>query len=664
MDGESLVECRSTGQQTVVEPSVHPSGEHYYWEEKGNPAQVDGDELSSQVARLAAASTLAKWWPAKGSRHETALALSGMLLRAEWGEDETVKFVLAVAKAAGDDEWRAREANVRSTAKRLAEAKTVTGTAKLFNLIGEDVLNRVCEWLQIDAGSQPTISLDRIPSKIRGVVFDDSIKAFDKRRCISQIIQDEFRQNGRFLRTPDGRQFYFYEKERRLYEVTHGDFQNLLKDLSGLSSCEMYFRFVLDMISVDASRNAPLTDVHVLSHFDPDSGLLAVSDGGSGIWFRERRGEWERGNNGDNDLLFLTDSESTAWEPDFRGGGEALSWFINQHSFAQQPLSRQDQRALFEIWLLHQFFPRLRRTKLIPACLGPQGSGKSTMARTLGCLFVGANFELTGVNRDKEDAFVAAVTNRIVLGLDNADSRIPWLEDALARYATGERYRLRRLFSTNEEASYNSKAILLITSRDPQFNRPDVAERLLPLFFQRPEPRKTEEEIFSELEKRRGAIMGSLLTRLGEISDGLENIPVPRLAFRMADFASFGWRVFAQAKRETEWEDILDRLEKVQAGFASDGDGVILALAALMKKGEIKGVPVRDLFNQCHSIAEAEGFVIPDSAQAFGRQLSTLRRVIEIELDVKFRETRGHAGARRITLIRRNGDEGGDGDDK
>ena len=71
----------------------------------------------------------------------------------------------------------------------------------------------------------------------------------------------------------------------------------------------------------------------------------------------------------------------------------------------------------------------------------------------------------------------APVADRVVLGLDNADSRVPWLPDALATYATGQRYRLRKLYTTNEELAYTPRAILLISSRDPRFNRADVVER-------------------------------------------------------------------------------------------------------------------------------------------------------------------------------------------
>jgi hypothetical protein len=88
---------------------------------------------------------------------------------------------------------------------------------------------------------------------------------------------------------------------------------------------------------------------------------------------------------------------------------------------------------------LQNFFPALRRTRIIPAFLGPMGSAKTSTMPMIGILLCGAEFDVTGLSRGREDAFVAAVSNRVIVALDNADSRIPWLEDSLATYATGLR---------------------------------------------------------------------------------------------------------------------------------------------------------------------------------------------------------------------------------
>lgn len=149
VNGTCIVELRSTGQQTVVPPSVHPSGERIRWERKGKSGRVRFGDLLSAVKRLAAASMLARHWPKKGRRQDTTLALSGMLLRAGWGEIEVGDFVSHVAQAADDEEWAARKAVARTTRRRLDKDAKATGRPRLAELIGVDVVDHVCEWLEI-----------------------------------------------------------------------------------------------------------------------------------------------------------------------------------------------------------------------------------------------------------------------------------------------------------------------------------------------------------------------------------------------------------------------------------------------------------------------------------------------------------------------------------
>ena len=80
-DRTVLLELRSGGAQTVFPPSIHVSGERIEWEDEREPLQIEAQELEQLVALVAAATLLARSWPAQGSRHEASLALAGGLLR-------------------------------------------------------------------------------------------------------------------------------------------------------------------------------------------------------------------------------------------------------------------------------------------------------------------------------------------------------------------------------------------------------------------------------------------------------------------------------------------------------------------------------------------------------------------------------------------------------
>ncbi len=156
VDNAMLVELRSTGGQTLIPPSVNPSGEAVTWDADGDPETVDAAPLQSSVARVAAVAILARHWPARGSRHDAYNALAGFLLRAGWTADQTMLVIEALTVATHDDEGRDRLASVRSTMKTLEADRKATGGPTLADLLtdGQRVLERVSEWLGIPRSAQ------------------------------------------------------------------------------------------------------------------------------------------------------------------------------------------------------------------------------------------------------------------------------------------------------------------------------------------------------------------------------------------------------------------------------------------------------------------------------------------------------------------------------
>ena len=62
-------------------------------------------------------------------------------------------------------------------------------------------------------------------------------------------------------------------------------------------------------------------------------------------------------------------------------------------------------------------------------------------------------------------------------------------------------------------------------------------------------------------------------------------------------------------------------------------------------------IDVGGLYKKCAELAESEALPFAKSAQGFGRHLTNMKRVIEIELNALFNEERG-AGNRRSVTIR------------
>lgn len=153
-DGSTCVELRSTGGQTVIPPTIHPSGELLLWEKdpwggEEGPSSQQGRVLSARVTTLALASVLVDGWPTRGGRHDSYLALAGGLLRIGTSEQTGIhplwaealpNLIRAIAEATNDEDGpdtRVHE-TMESTLDRLRTGRRVQGFPTLAKIIGDD----------------------------------------------------------------------------------------------------------------------------------------------------------------------------------------------------------------------------------------------------------------------------------------------------------------------------------------------------------------------------------------------------------------------------------------------------------------------------------------------------------------------------------------------
>jgi P4 family phage/plasmid primase-like protien len=148
----------TVGLQTVVPPSTHKETGEAICFEPGldrEPANIDADELTAAVARIAAVALLARHWPAAGhGRHECELALAGCLARAGWSLDDAERFVLVTYRAVPDHDRskleRVRQSVLSSFEKKNSDLPT-TGFTKLCAAVGDVVARTATRWLGITA---------------------------------------------------------------------------------------------------------------------------------------------------------------------------------------------------------------------------------------------------------------------------------------------------------------------------------------------------------------------------------------------------------------------------------------------------------------------------------------------------------------------------------
>ncbi len=535
LHGRMLVELRTgPGQQTMVPPSRHPSGEVLRWELAGDPEHVDGADLHRAVSRLAAAALLVRAWPQPGSRHETTLALAGALQRHGWSEDDTCGFVRVIAEAAGDEEARKRPADIRTTARRLAAGQPATGLPMLVKLLGKDVVERVAEWLELH-------------TRANGAATAGPQKQAD---ILVQLAGD-----AGFFHTPDGSPYASIRvgDHRETWPVRSRGFTRWLASrYFAQEETAPSTQAIQDALAVLEGRAlfaGPTIPVFVrLAELGGDIFL----DLGDAEWraVHITRAGWQVVN--EVPVRFRRTAGMLALPVPIPGGsvGE-LRRFLNLDESAFM---------LFVSTLIAALRPR--GPYPIPILKGEQGSAKSTTARVWRGFVDPNTAALRSSPREERDLVVSA-KNGWILAFDNLSPVQPWLSDALCRLSSGGGYGTRTLFTDEDETLFSGQRPIILNGITDIAVRPDLLDRAVILRLEPiPEDRRiSEEEFWTAFEEARPRILGAVLDA---VSAALKALPTVRLGRhpRMADFAR--WSVAAAPALGWSGETFLKTYAKIR----------------------------------------------------------------------------------------------------
>jgi putative DNA primase/helicase len=156
-----LVEIRSTGvpkngelgkaHQSVIPPSIHPSGEAYGWDQCGDPAAVTGADLRRAVVFVAVTAALAHLHPAfdeehKQARNDYRLSVSGVLAR-NFHPETAKKIFRALLLGASDPKASDRIGLIADTYKNLSAGAPVPGIPSLQKILGAKAFDIIAPWI-------------------------------------------------------------------------------------------------------------------------------------------------------------------------------------------------------------------------------------------------------------------------------------------------------------------------------------------------------------------------------------------------------------------------------------------------------------------------------------------------------------------------------------
>lgn len=160
---ETLIEIRigggGKGAQTMAPPSEHPDcNERVRWEEDGEPAKYDGQDLIKCVSRLAAAVLLIRNYPKNqmdqpSITHRDANVLAGVLARNGIERDDTIEFCRCVYELSGDVKVSDGERYSGDAWDNFHRGGPTPGMPRLTELWGSEVAKRFYQWMGFNAGS-------------------------------------------------------------------------------------------------------------------------------------------------------------------------------------------------------------------------------------------------------------------------------------------------------------------------------------------------------------------------------------------------------------------------------------------------------------------------------------------------------------------------------
>jgi hypothetical protein len=573
--GAMMLELKIGGQgkgsQSVFPGSVHvDSGEVIEWDQDGALVTVDDDKLYRSVHRLAVATTLARHWPVKGSRHDCALSTGGFLARAGLDADEAAEMMAVIATAAGDDESDDRERAARDAVGQYAAGRDTRGLPALVEAFGEKVAQKAAAWLGYkqtrtdkkthtkDADDETDAEITRL-AKLSMMAYEQQRKAAAEElgmrtSVLDKLVQAERAELGldegvktaadvlidlagraqELFHTPDGTAFATIPVADHLetWPVRSKGFRKWL--------AREYFNETSSAPNSDAIQSV-LNVIEARAHFDSVERAVYMRVGAhEGRIYLDLVDKCWRAVEISADGWRIVERTPIPFrrpagmrplpEPVHGGSIDELRPFLN--------VEQQDDDRDF-VLTVSFILAALRDCGPYPGLdlIGEHGSAKSTFTKVLRRLIDPNSAPLRALPREDRDLFIAA-NNAHLLAFDNVSYMPNWISDTLCRLATGGGFATRQLYSDQDEALFDAMRPVILNGIEDIVIRPDLADRSIFLNLKNvaESKRKAEIEFWRDFEAAHPRILGALLDG---VAHGLRELPNTRLTTmpRMADFA-------------------------------------------------------------------------------------------------------------------------------
>ncbi len=524
----------------------------------------------------------------EGERNSLTMAVAGVLKKvSKTPIDEAINVITNIVEHNKDEELSGRVATVESTYAN--DDKDIVACSVMKG----DNENLMLSQIYCQSNCRSFRNITSIKAKIRAIQTDEATKGIFRKDKIADLVIAELLNLGKIYKA-NNLYYIFLKDEKRLICISDEPMElRALFTKWGVNASENLYKYVLNELYVYCMSHAEQVEIHKFAYYNPKTFALYIYNGIKEI-LKITPNKIETIENGDDGVMF---TELNNYEPfqlvDIDEKVDYIEKYLTDNLNIDKDASLLNlvtQRKIAKIWFYSLFFESIMKTKPIFTAIGSKGSGKTTFLRRIGQILFGKKFDVTSVANDCKD-LETLITNNYYVVIDNLDNPPKALNDALARIATGQIIKKRKLFTTNQELEFDVKCYVALTSRTPQFTRDDVADRLICIYLERFGLFKDENNLCKIVMDNRDKIFTYTIKQLQKIIIKLEETQDKEYdnKFRMADFAIFALKTAENKKEQKELEKIFATMIKIQNEFTLRDDVLYLAFREFVKDTNNKG---------------------------------------------------------------------------
>jgi len=465
-------------------------------------------------------------------------------------------------------------------------------------------LYTVLENIETMAEAIDVMSSPRSPN---GVQWIPRFKNAQQKICAQAMVEDLVHL-GAFVIDPSSlRTFYYNEKELLVLPFNekdsrslHGDFVNFLQNRFGL------FKGISDIcnwIAAFASQRYIERPVRQITYMKKlPQPTLYIHDRNKWVFRLTGEGEPTPIPNGKEELFYaekeirrsrpikyIPIAERSEENPLIRGlctdetDNPILNCFVNRTNYMAGSFLTKKEQFLQAAFLFYALpFRSILTQRPLTRWVGNAGSGKTFTPTMWFNFLLSPDYAPHDTGVPKKDDFLIMLANNPYLVMDNIDHDIKYMENSLAAVATGAKLTRRQLYTTWTQSTVKPEGFVFLTSRNPTFQRDDLADRSLIFHTKRVADNIAPDEMMQPLITHYDELWSVYMDQLNSIVHQMRingHTHPPTTKHRMAGFA-----ILSQTINETlglceayglELDTAMDNIDLERAAYTFSGDPLL-----------------------------------------------------------------------------------------